>query len=67
MPRHYEAFWEGFVDYRHGLHHNPYGAVPTKDVAQAWDRGQETGLRVTRASERAHAQLARVAEGYGAE
>ena len=20
----YEAFWEGFVDYRHGLHRNPY-------------------------------------------
>ncbi len=28
----YEAFWEGFVDYRHGLHRNPYEAVPTQDV-----------------------------------
>jgi hypothetical protein len=23
----YEAFWEGFVDYQHGLHRNPYDAV----------------------------------------
>ena len=39
----YEAFWEGFVDYRHGLHRNPYDAVPTQDVeCQAWDRGQES-------------------------
>ena len=28
----YQAFWEGFVDYRHGLHRNPYEAVPTQDV-----------------------------------
>jgi len=34
----YEAFWEGFVDYRHGSRHNPYDAVPTQDVeCQAWD------------------------------
>jgi hypothetical protein len=46
----YEAFWEGFVDYRHGLHRNPYDAVPTQDVeCQAWDRGQEAGMRATRA------------------
>ena len=46
----YEAFWEGFVDYRHGLHRNPYDAVPTQDVeSQAWDRGQEAGMRATRA------------------
>ena len=45
----YEAFWEGFVDYRHGLHHNPY-VVPTQDVeSQAWDRGHEAGMRVMRA------------------
>ena len=44
-----EAFWEGFVDYRHGLHRNPYDAVPTQDVeCQAWDRGQEAGMRATR-------------------
>lgn len=24
----YEAFWEGFVDYRHGLYRNPYDSVP---------------------------------------
>ena len=44
----YEAFWEGFVDYRHGLHRNPYDAVPTRDVeCRAWDRGHEAGMRAT--------------------
>lgn len=46
----YQAFWEGFVDYRHGLRQNPYEAVPTQDVeSQAWDRGQEAGMRAMRA------------------
>ena len=46
----YVAFWEGFVDYRHGLYRNPYDAVPTQDVEfQAWDRGQEAGMRAARA------------------
>jgi hypothetical protein len=47
----YEAFWEGFVDYRHGLHRNPYyDAVPRQDIeAQAWDSGREASTRVTRA------------------
>jgi hypothetical protein len=46
----YEAFWEGFIDYRHGVHRNPYHAVPAQDVEyQAWNRGQEAGMRVARA------------------
>jgi hypothetical protein len=46
----YEAFWEGFVDYRDGLHRNPYQAMPTQGVeARAWDRGREASMRVTRA------------------
>ena len=49
----YEAFWEGFVDYRSGLHRNPYDSVPTQNVeAHAWDRGREASMRVTRAIER---------------
>ena len=35
----YETFWEGFVDYRHGLYRNPYDTVSTQGVeSQAWDR-----------------------------
>lgn len=46
----YGAFWEGFVDYRHGMHRNPYNAAPAQDAeSQAWDRGQEAGMRVMRA------------------
>ena len=46
----YEAFWEGFVDYRHGLHRNPYDTMPAQGVeARAWDRGREASMRVTRA------------------
>ncbi|MGZ8388131.1 MAG: hypothetical protein ACXWVE_07825 [Rhodoplanes sp.] len=49
----YEAFWEGFVDYRHGLQCNPYDAVPAQDVeAHAWDRGREASIRVKGAIER---------------
>jgi hypothetical protein len=50
----YEAFWEGFVDFRHGLHHNPYDAAPAKETeAQSWDHGQEAAMRVERAAGRA--------------
>ena len=46
----YEAFWEGFVDYRYGLRRNPYEAIPTQYVeSRAWDRGQEAGMRAMRA------------------
>lgn len=46
----YEAFWEGFVDYRHGLYRNPYDTVPAQEVeSQAWNRGQEAGMRAARA------------------
>jgi hypothetical protein len=49
----YEAFWEGFVDYRHGLQRNPYEAVPAQGVeAHAWDRGREASIRVTGAIEK---------------
>ena len=44
----YEAFWEGFVDYRHGLKRNPYDALPRQDIeAHAWDIGREASMRVT--------------------
>jgi hypothetical protein len=44
----YEAFWEGFVDYRHGLQRNPYDAAARQNTeAQAWDFGREASMRVT--------------------
>jgi len=46
----YEAFWEGFVDFRDGQHRNPYHATPARGAeARAWDRGREASMRVTRA------------------
>jgi hypothetical protein len=48
----YEAFWEGFIDYRHGLHRNPY-LVPAQGAeAHAWEHGQEASMRVTRTTAR---------------
>lgn len=44
----YEAFWEGFVDYRDGLKRNPYDAAPRQDTeARAWDFGREASMRVS--------------------
>ena len=42
----YEAFWEGFIDYQHGQHRNPYAGLKNGVVeAQAWGSGQEAALR----------------------
>lgn len=50
----YEAFLEGFVDYRHGLHENPYDSVPAFSAeAQAWARGREAAKRITQATGKA--------------
>ena len=47
----FEEFHEGFLDFEHGLHHNPYDASPGKDFeAQAWTCGQEAALRYVRAA-----------------
>ena len=47
----FEEFHEGFLDFEHGLHHNPYDALPGKDFeAQAWACGQEAALRYVRAA-----------------
>ena len=51
----YEAFWEGFVDCHHGLHHNPYDAVRSKEAeARAWDHGQEACKRNMSATGRSY-------------
>ncbi len=47
LGQEYEAFWEGFIDCRHGLHHNPYDTVRSmRAEARAWDRGQEACKRI---------------------
>lgn len=47
----YEAFWEGFVDFRHGLQENPYRSAATRGAeAQLWDRGREAGRRIAEAT-----------------
>jgi len=45
----YEAFWEGFVDYRDGLDRNPYGTPAKSTEARHWDRGRRAALRIARA------------------
>jgi hypothetical protein len=46
----FEEFHEGFVDFEHGLHHNPYDALLSKDTqAQAWHYGQEAAMRYVQA------------------
>ena len=47
----FEEFHEGFLDFKHGLHHNPYDVLPGKDFeAQAWACGQEAAVRYVRAA-----------------
>jgi hypothetical protein len=41
-----EAFWEGFIDYQHGQHRNPYDDLQNAlGEAQAWGSGQEAAQR----------------------
>ena len=46
----FKEFHQGFVDFEHGLHHNPYDALPSKDFqAHAWHYGQEAAMRYVQA------------------
>ena len=46
----FEEFDEGFLDFEHGLHHDPYVASPGGIRSASLDFGREAALRYVRAA-----------------